>query len=159
MKLTTPSKVPKFAPSKNSYEDNAHVKNVDEVVVGPGMGPGAGGYGNYSSEGAPNRKAVKVEAYDNPAYHDTIGHQPVPNDPVDDDSHLDVMNRPIRPKVIPSEFYDDSLPIGANDDSAAGAGGGTGMPVERFASGEHPLEGVSGFLDLPTPEQLSTLNR
>jgi hypothetical protein len=124
------------------------------MVVGPGLGPGAGGYGNYSSEGAPNRKPVKVEAYDNPAFHDPIGHQPVSDEPVDDDSHLDVMERPIRPKVIPSEFYDDSLPPGAD-----GGGGGTGMPVERFAPGEHPLEGVPNFLDLPTPEQLTTLNR
>jgi hypothetical protein len=59
-------------------------------------------------------------------------------------------DRPIRPK--PQVDYNDRDPIvDQGDDGSAG----TGMPKESFPVGEHPLEGIPGFLDLPTPELLS----
>jgi hypothetical protein len=59
-------------------------------------------------------------------------------------------DRPIRPKA--QTDYNDRDPIvDQGDDSSMG----TGMPSESFPVGEHPLEGVPGCLDLPTPELLS----
>eukprot|EP00981_Chlorochromonas_danica_P010681 scaffold3335_cov234-Ochromonas_danica.AAC.7 len=71
------------------------------------------------------------------------------SDALDDDA-----DRPIRPKA--QMTYDDKDP--SVDDGGDGAGG-TGMPLERFPPGEHPLEGIPGFMDLPTPEMLTAPTR
>jgi len=126
--------------------------------------------GNSSSNGADrphsSRKTIKsTEPYDIPAYHDPIGSiASTSNDA--EYSHLDVMDRPILPKkpsMMMMSEYEDNSTNNSNVNSTADLPGGnansTGMPVESFAPGDHPLEGIANYADLPTPEQLSTLNR
>ncbi len=147
MKLSSPAptKVPKFAPSKDDgYEEeisvrrnNGNFMNVDDLPVG----------GHAETK----KKPVKIEAFHHPSFDENAGSaHGLPVDYADEeDSHLDVMERPIKPKAHAD--YNDRDPMIEEPEPA----GGTGMPTESFPVGEHPLEGIQGFLDLPTPEALS----
>jgi cell division septum initiation protein DivIVA len=80
-----------------------------------------------------------------------------------DDNFVYGDDRPIKPKA--QMDYNDRDPNNndninnSNNNNDGGDAMGTGMPVETFPVGEHPLEGVKGFLDLPTPEQLTIKSR
>ena len=147
MKAAPPAKVvPKFAPSKDEDDygdDDGHARknsarggmnNVDDIQVGPG---------------ASGKKVVKVEAYVPPG-HEEDNYQDYGNaSQEDDDSNLPLMERPIRPKA--NVDYNDPDPA-LNEQAPP-------VPTETFAPGQHPLEGIPGFVDLPTPEPLNTLSR
>lgn len=125
--------VPKFAPSKqDDYPDN----NDDINVLS-----------SRYDEPSSGKKAVKVEAY-NPSYGQSSGGY----EEYEDNTNLLSEDRPIKPKV--SLDYNDSDPT-----VDGGGGNAPNLPLEKFPAGDHPLEGVKNFLELPTPEQLTTLSK
>jgi centrosomal protein CEP104 len=161
VRLTTPQapaqpkthgKPPRFSKDENdSYDDEIVVQkkvmNVDDIVVGGGGGGGTSG-----------KKVAKVESFHMSSFDDNIGHpsgggddhyydEPMQNDDTQGD------DRPIKPKSN-MDYNDRDPTVETNDD-----GMNTGMPTEKFPVGEHPLEGIPGFLDLPTPEQLTIKSR
>eukprot|EP01039_Chlorochromonas_danica_P000180 gene180-190_t len=124
--------------------------NIDDLPVG-GKG-GKAPMARLESFNSSGKKAVKVETVEHPGFESSS--PPLKgaanySDALDDDA-----DRPIRPKA--QMTYDDKDP--SVDDGGDGAGG-TGMPLERFPPGEHPLEGIPGFMDLPTPEMLTAPTR
>lgn len=150
MKSAPPPKVvPKFAPSKDEddyYEEDSHRRNsargmnVDDMQVGPSQGGVSGSA----------KKVVKVEAYIPPGHDDeTNANNNDYDSNYDDDSNLPIMERPIRPKATVD--YNDPDPA-LNEQAPA-------VPTETFAPGQHPLEGIPGCVDFPTPEPLTTLSR
>jgi centrosomal protein CEP104 len=85
------------------------------------------------------RKASSAIAMDAAAYDDISSQYPDDFDTVSSD------NRPIRPKAQPG--YNDPDPL-VGDNQAM-------EREEYFPPGEHPLEGVDNFHELPPPEDLS----
>ena len=116
---------------------------VDDIVVGGGN---KGSY-KYEDEGD-DLPAVRKS----PRGGSTSGRPPaaaaVRPPPVEEDDGLSIMDRPINPKNVQYGAAGDDGDDG-NDSSAF-----TGVAKEQFEPGQHPLEGVSNFLDLPTPEPL-----
>lgn len=70
---------------------------------------------------------------------------------------IDVMNRPIMPKEL--DYAAAAAAATGGDDGDVDPLASTGMPTEMFPQGQHPLEGVSNFTVLPTPEQLTIKTR
>lgn len=146
--------------------------NVDDIVVGGGSAGGGAASGPLSargvgpvgepeelpdrflpSGGGSSKRAIKREPLSHPNMDDRIG--------MDDDmSDLPITERPIRPTG--SSAYMDAAVGGIDDDPNAFQGGG-GIPTKKsmdhFPPGEHPLEGVPNFSDLPAPEGLSGKSR
>jgi hypothetical protein len=60
-------------------------------------------------------------------------------------------DRPIRPKAQPT--YTDQDPLAGA--AAPGASSG-GNDAETFPPGQHPLQGIANFADLPVPESLQS---
>jgi hypothetical protein len=110
-------------------------------------------------------------------------HHPQFDDPMDTqhlEENIPFDNRPIKIKA-PVNFHavsDGNTPGGIGSGGIEDDGGGinssnnnnnnvnndplasTGMPIERFPIGEHPLENaIQGFLELPTPELLLSKHR
>lgn len=106
--------------------------NIDDLPVGPGVGgmSGIGGMGNEFKSKSPRRPKPEI---------------------FDDVGDLGDRDRPIRPtKGGGSAGYtyeDDAVGPGMG-----GAMGGGGDDDEKFAPGEHPLEGIPNLGDLPNPE-------
>lgn len=143
----------RFAPDKQGPID------VDSIPVG-----GGGGYldsfspraelekMNSQPDMGSGKRAVSVELHHN-------GHK----DDFDVEDDLPVMERPLKPK------NQENLYGGIDDDpnSFKMENGGLGSKqnsyendnFERFEPGDHPLEGVKGFLDLPAPEEMSSKSR
>ena len=65
------------------------------------------------------------------------------------ESDLPIMERPINPKAVQYGAAGDE------GDEGDDFGMHTGVAKEQFELGHHPLEGVTNFLDLPTPEPLA----
>lgn len=65
-------------------------------------------------------------------------------------SQDDGEDRPIRPKSLNN--YDDVDPNGNNEELLYHSNANSN---ESFPRGQHPLEGVTNYLDLPSPEELS----
>lgn len=157
MRLTTPAPtraaVPRFAPAKDDdgYDDEIIVKkggggapiNVDDIPVGGG-----------------GKKVAKVETFHHPSFDEDVndggndGYDMVDDVYSHNSAPLDGDDRPIRPKPV-TDYNDRDPVIEENNEGPLG----TGMPKESFPVGEHPLEGIPGFLDLPTPEPLSIKSR
>lgn len=70
------------------------------------------------------------------------------------DNYDNEVDRPIRPKN--NEYYNDQDPDQENYEEKIL---NTDQPKEDFPQGEHPLEGIPQYSDLPTPEPLSLLSR
>jgi cell division septum initiation protein DivIVA len=146
-----PSKFPALN-SKDDYpeEDNElnivrkppAFMNVDDMVVG-------------------GKKVAKVESLNYDDDHrgggDQYGMDGEGGEEEYDDNFVYGDDRPIKPK--PQMDYNDRDPNNNDNINNNNDGNDTGMPVETFPVGEHPLEGVKGFLDLPTPEQLTIKSR
>jgi hypothetical protein len=89
------------------------------------------------------KKIAKVEALH---VDDGLG-AGMNSDPYEEDDDRPIMERPIRPKARVD--YNDIDPT-IETEAAAPA-----VPTESFPPGQHPLEDVPNFQDLPTPEQLT----
>lgn len=94
--------------------------------------------------GHSGKKIVKVE----PLYHDDV-HDHHYSNSEDVDNGLP-NERPIRPKA--NADYNDRDPLIEDADTVV-------APVESFPPGQHPLEGIKDFNELPSPESLNTLSR
>mmetsp|Transcript_9912 Transcript_9912/g.8858 ORF Transcript_9912/g.8858 Transcript_9912/m.8858 type:complete len:843 (-) Transcript_9912:96-2624(-) len=102
------------------------IKDVDDIPVG----------GNYSSENkdysSPLSNRKQYDESEDIAIHNNV------------DNNLD-STRPIKPKA--NLQYDDT---DTNIDNNAYSNNNE----ERFPPGQHPLEGIDNYADLPAPEQL-----
>lgn len=170
--------VPKFAPAKDGDDDDdvmmnqrspgnggnrkaaPRVVNVDDIPVGGGGGGPLSPHSGSTPRAGDNvhgKKVAKVEEYHLDNYDKAHAkgsgskskahakaHNPYPDEGSDDD------DRPIRPK---NTFdYNDRDPVVEADGGPSNADEGS---KERFAPGQHPLEGVAGFDELPAPESLA----
>lgn len=131
----------------SGHSAKAQSSTFDELPVGGGKGP----HQYNEIEESTSRKSAKVvqEEHQPPPVH---GLKAKNSEVFEDD------DRPIKPKATPS--YMDKDPMLENDMGGMDSNtGGSGMPVEKFPPGQHPLEGIAGFLELPTPEPLTAKNR
>lgn len=79
------------------------------------------------------------------------------NYPAYEEEDIDVMNRPIVPKKL--DYAAAAAAATAGEDADADPLASTGMPLETFPPGQHPLEGVPNFANLATPEPLTIKSR
>jgi hypothetical protein len=111
--------------------------DVDSIVVGGGNKADFHEYEDEYARGGGGVGGGRASKMDNRSMNGRASAE---------DMDDDIMKRPIQPKSV------DYGAVGDQEDEVAAY---TGEAVERFAPGEHPLEGVSNFSDLPTPEQLT----
>lgn len=114
--------------------------------------------------GSNGKKVVSVE----PVFHDdeivggTGAGSSVSNnyayDEPNDDDNLNIMDRPIKANNQ-LDYAAAAAAATAGEDPDADPLNATGMPLENFAPGQHPLEGVPNLANLPTPEQLTIKSR
>lgn len=119
---------PRFAPAKDDYSPNPEA----ELIVQQKSGP-------------IDIDSILVGRTAQPA-------RPPPEQFLEDDGG-DLMERPIRTKAkVDYSTADDGTMNGGGDSDPLAS---TGMPMERFPPGQHPLEGVPNCYDLQTPEALT----
>jgi hypothetical protein len=150
-----PRKVTKYESDERESELRVTPRDVDSIPVGGNKNkPASPRVDDYHNAG---KKAVRVETMEEPSSFQSSSpplkgagqySYPEPED------NTDPMNRPIRPKGPP--VYDEKDMYGEDGPPAEA---GTGMPTEVFPPGQHPLDGAPGFMDLPTPELLSSKSR
>ena len=134
--------------------------------------PLTGAGGSYpDAKHSSGKKVAKVEAVHHAAYDDRIGHDDGYTDDAyadayadakfeeeggEDDRNIPYTDRAIRPK---NNIYEEAVGGIDDDPNTFKQGGNAPKPAEQFPAGEHPLEDVTNFLNLPSPEALAKKSR
>jgi centrosomal protein CEP104 len=125
--------------SRNNNQMNKNIINVDDQVVGPRKTSSSGGSGRKSNN---DNDGYQEDEYTKPIKID-YGIASAP------EKILPGGDRPIRPKERTT--YDDRDPNGPSKDDYEEQ---HYQNDNEFSPGEHPLEDIPNFEELPNPEEL-----